>query len=139
MAHKVQQAIEEQRAGRGRDGPIRRRLVRFGESFGQEELDSGEVELEEVPPADEPPEDEQTEPWGWRDKEAPGRVRERLRAYREFLRERGEGTEEDEAGEDDYGSGESGPIQPLEPQRPTGPVDLSGQSREGDEEDEDGD
>lgn len=78
----------EERVGRREERRERRhtRRVRFGEIFTQEELDSGEVVLDEVGPDEtEPPEDEATEPWGWRDKPAPGSVRERLAGYRAFL------------------------------------------------------
>jgi hypothetical protein len=36
-------------------------------------------------PTPEIPEDDQTEPWGWGDKEMPRYVRRRLKRYREFL------------------------------------------------------
>jgi hypothetical protein len=42
------------------------RRVRPGDSYNIDELDRGEVELEEVPPnPDPPPEDTRGEPWGW--------------------------------------------------------------------------
>jgi len=43
----------------------RRRLIKAGGQYTEPELDAGEVELEQVAPADEPPVDEQGEPWGW--------------------------------------------------------------------------
>ena len=81
-----------ERRERRRERRMGRRLVRSGEEFTSDELDSGEVELEEVEP-DSPPGDEEaaSEPWGT-DKEWPDRIRQ-LRAYRDFLRERGEGEE----------------------------------------------
>lgn len=60
----------------------KRRLVRRGELFDSGELERGEVELEEVPPAPEPAE-EASEPWGWQLKDMPEDVRARLAAYRE--------------------------------------------------------
>jgi hypothetical protein len=68
----------------------RRRLVRDGETFTSDELERGDVELEEVQPAPEPPPSEQAEPWAWRDKDPPEHVRRRLDAYEEFLRQRRE-------------------------------------------------
>lgn len=42
---------------------IRKRLVRFGEAFTSDELERGDVELEQVEAAPEPPPEEQGEPW----------------------------------------------------------------------------
>lgn len=69
-----------------RHGRRERRRVHFGELFNSDELAAGDVELEEVPPAQEEYE-EATEPWAWRDKPMPGSVRQRLRGYQDFLRE----------------------------------------------------
>jgi hypothetical protein len=69
----------------------RKRLVRSGETFTSDELDRGDVELElPAPTLNPPPDEEQAEPWGWRDKTLPPRMRDRLAAYEAFLRERGE-------------------------------------------------
>jgi hypothetical protein len=46
-------------------GRHRRRLIRDGDSYTEEELDRGEVELDEVDRRDEPPIDVQGEPWEW--------------------------------------------------------------------------
>jgi|SRR5215469_1188964 len=66
---------------------VRRRLVRFGEEFTSQEVDDGEVELEEVSPdSDPPPEDQQAEPWGYGEaerKRVPRPIRDALRKYRE--------------------------------------------------------
>ena len=43
----------------------RRRIIRDGDEYTIDELDRGEVELEEVPPRPEPPVEVQGEPWGW--------------------------------------------------------------------------
>jgi hypothetical protein len=44
----------------------RRRLIRSGDAYTADELDRGEVELEQVPTvADPPPEETRGEPWGW--------------------------------------------------------------------------
>lgn len=59
-----------------------RRLVHAFETFTSDELDRGEVELEEVPPTPEP-EEEAAEPWGWGDKEMPSAPRRALAFYRE--------------------------------------------------------
>lgn len=78
------------------------RRIRFGELVSQEELDSGEAILEDVEPDEtEPPEDEATEPWGWRDKPAPGSVRERLAGYRAFLEQWREDHHDDPVGDPD--------------------------------------
>jgi hypothetical protein len=43
-----------------------RRIIRPGDSYTADELDRGDVELEEVEPVrDPPPEDTRGEPWGW--------------------------------------------------------------------------
>jgi hypothetical protein len=47
----------------GHDRP--RRLIRPGDSYTDEELERGEVELEQPPPRPEPPPEVQGEPWGW--------------------------------------------------------------------------
>lgn len=64
-----------------------RRLVRSGGEFTSEELDAGDVELEEVEPSGTEPEDGGNEAWAWGDKPMSGKVRERLEAYRAFVRE----------------------------------------------------
>lgn len=64
----------------------KRRLVRRGEIFNSDELEHGDVELEEVQAASEPAE-EPSEPWAWRDKPMPDSVRERLQGYQDFLRQ----------------------------------------------------
>jgi hypothetical protein len=62
------------------------RRVRFGEIVDELELERGEAVLEEVEPnPDQEESDEASEPWAWEGKEMPGRVRERLRNYQEFL------------------------------------------------------
>ena len=43
----------------------RRRRIRDGDEYTTDELDRGEVELEEVPRRPEPPVEVQGEPWGW--------------------------------------------------------------------------
>lgn len=94
------QARVERREERRERRHVRR--VRFGEIVTQEELDSGEAVLDEVGPDEtEPPEDEATEPWGWRDKPAPGRIRESLAAYREFLEQWREDHHDDPVGDPD--------------------------------------
>jgi hypothetical protein len=81
-----------ERRERRRERRMGRRLVRSGEEFTSDELDNGEVELEEVEPSAPPPDEEgASEPWST-DKDWAGRL-EQLRAYREFLRERGEDNE----------------------------------------------
>jgi hypothetical protein len=48
------------------DDERERRLIRPGDAYTADELDRGEVELEQVPPrADPPPEETRGEPWGW--------------------------------------------------------------------------
>lgn len=75
---------EKRRAGRHG-----RRLVRSGETFTSDELERGEVELEEREPSDPGLEENGYEPWA-RDgsHEESDRDRERLRAYLEFVAER---------------------------------------------------
>lgn len=69
------------------------RRVRSGELFNSDELDRGEVELEEVRPTpEELPPDEQAEPWNATEYDP--RFGQRLRAYREFL----QGLEEERNG-----------------------------------------
>jgi hypothetical protein len=64
-----------------------KRIVRSGDRFTSDELNGGEIELEEVTPSDNPPpENEQSEPWL---SDRPDLI-ERERLYREFLRERAE-------------------------------------------------
>jgi len=65
-----------------------RRLVRSGDEFTSDELERGEVELEERDQGGEP-EDNGYEPWG-RDgsKDETERDRERLRLYSEFIESR---------------------------------------------------
>lgn len=46
-------------------GDQRRRLIRDGDEYTDEELDRGEVELEQVAQRAEPPEEVRGEPWGW--------------------------------------------------------------------------
>jgi hypothetical protein len=46
-------------------GRHRRRLIRAGDEYTQDELDRGEVELEQAPRRPEPPVEVQGEPWGW--------------------------------------------------------------------------
>ena len=65
----------------------KRRLVRSGDSFTSDELERGEVELEEVPPGPAPA--DEVEPWAWRDKAMPQAVAERARLYQEFVRSLG--------------------------------------------------
>lgn len=79
--------------GRGRREERRahrhgRRLVRSGDTFTSDELERGEVELEEREPSGEPEEDGY-EPWA-RDgsKDETERDRTRLRLYREFVESR---------------------------------------------------
>jgi hypothetical protein len=43
----------------------RRRLIRDGDSYTEDELDRGDVELEQVERRPEPSVDVQGEPWGW--------------------------------------------------------------------------
>ena len=81
-----------------------RRVLR-DQIFDSGELERGEVELEEVPPADEPTE-EPSEPCGWQDKEMPGEVRERLRNYREFLQQWKRDHPDEDAPEGDPEEGE---------------------------------
>jgi hypothetical protein len=65
-----------------------RRLVLSGEEFTSDELERGEVELEEREPSGSP-EDEGYEPWAMDDsKDRPERDRERLEAYLEFVESR---------------------------------------------------
>jgi hypothetical protein len=66
-----------------------RRLVRSGDMFTSDELDREEVELERRDTSGDEPEQGGTEPWGT--DEPTGEMADRLRAYREFLTERGEG------------------------------------------------
>jgi hypothetical protein len=81
--------------------PVRRR-VSNGELFTSDELENGEVILEEVEPSEPIPEEEQVEPWAEGGKALLPRVRERVSAYREFLAQwRADHPGE---GEDDYGS-----------------------------------
>jgi hypothetical protein len=47
---------------RHRDGP---RRIRDGDEYTSDELERGEVQLEEVPRRPEPPVEVQGEPWGW--------------------------------------------------------------------------
>jgi hypothetical protein len=44
--------------------PPDRRLIRRGELFSTDELDSGEAELETVPPGPQIPPEDRNEPWG---------------------------------------------------------------------------
>jgi hypothetical protein len=55
----------DRREDRRRARRHERRLVRDGDSYTEDELERGEVELEEVPRRDEPPVDVQGEPWNW--------------------------------------------------------------------------
>jgi hypothetical protein len=66
---------------RRHEHPEGRRLVLSGQMFDRDELERGEIELEEVEPTAEPPADEQDEPWSLI--AAAGQQIERLRAYRE--------------------------------------------------------
>jgi hypothetical protein len=68
-----------------------RRLVLDGEEFTSDELERGEVELEEREPSDPEREGEGYEPWG-RDgsKDETEQDRERLRLYLEFVARREE-------------------------------------------------
>jgi len=43
----------------------RRRLIRAGGQYTDDELVAGEVELEDADPFPEPPVEVQGEPWGW--------------------------------------------------------------------------
>lgn len=62
-----------------------RRLVRDGDQFSSDE----EVDLERRDPSGDEPKSGGTEPWGVDN--PVGEMAERLRAYRAFLAERGEG------------------------------------------------
>lgn len=73
-----------------------RRRVRFGDYFTSDELDDGDVDLEEVEPGEQIPEEEQVEPWAEGDKVLLPVLRERLVKYRDFLREYREAHPEEE-------------------------------------------
>jgi hypothetical protein len=61
-----------------------RRLIRFGDHFSSDDLDSDDIELELPAPSPEPAEEDQTEPWGSPEKEH--LFHSRVRLYRERFR-----------------------------------------------------